>query len=235
MAGDKKGLFSFLKKKPSGASGYAGSANKAIPKSVSAFRDMINGGGAGMEGPKFEGGPISGLLNMVGIKPLGYKGREELFNQGQPAGEEARQRAHAQYLKYQANASKDKPEEAGNLALQTLLSGQAAPQDFYGLAGNPAMQAPLSSLQSNFMPYTPPAGTNIMPTTAQQVGTPYSSGGNVIKGGGDRSIGMPPKGMSELMYSSWLRNQGGAINVDNMSPEGLRYMYQNYQKNPMFQ
>ena len=32
MAGDKKGLFSFLKKKPSGASGYAGSANKAIPK-----------------------------------------------------------------------------------------------------------------------------------------------------------------------------------------------------------
>jgi hypothetical protein len=74
-----------------------------------------------------------------------------------------------------------------------------------------------------------------MPTTAQPVGTPYSSGGDFIKGGGDRSIRMPPKGMSELMYSSWLRNQDGAINVDNMSPEGLRYMYQNYQKNPMFQ
>jgi hypothetical protein len=238
MAGDKKGLFSFLKKKPSGASGYAGSANKAIPKSVSAFRDMINGGGAGMEGPKFEGGPISGLLNMAGIKPLGYKGREELFNQGQPAGEEARQRAHAQYLKYQANASKDKPEEAGNLALQTLLSGQAAPQDFYGLAGNPAMQAPLSSLQSNFMPYTPPAGTNIMPTTAQQVGTPYSSDGELgfkpLPQFGGNANGLPPKGMSELAYTNWLRNSP-VFNIDKASQQGIKMMYDKYRSNPMFQ
>jgi hypothetical protein len=33
--------------------------------------DMIDGGGAGQSGSKFEGGPLSGLLNALGIKPKG--------------------------------------------------------------------------------------------------------------------------------------------------------------------
>lgn len=39
------------------------------------LRDMIDGGGAGRSGQRFEGGPLSGLLNDLGIRPLGYNDR----------------------------------------------------------------------------------------------------------------------------------------------------------------
>ncbi len=35
--------------------------------------DMLNGGGAGQAGPEFEGGLFSGLLNALGIKPMGSR------------------------------------------------------------------------------------------------------------------------------------------------------------------
>jgi hypothetical protein len=37
--------------------------------------DMINGGGAGRAGQTFEGGGLSGLLNSLGIRPMGYQDR----------------------------------------------------------------------------------------------------------------------------------------------------------------
>ena len=37
--------------------------------------DMINGGGAGRAGQTFEGGGLSGLLNSLGIRPMGYRDR----------------------------------------------------------------------------------------------------------------------------------------------------------------
>jgi hypothetical protein len=33
--------------------------------------DMLNGGGPGQAGPEFMGGPLSGLLNALGIRPMG--------------------------------------------------------------------------------------------------------------------------------------------------------------------
>lgn len=39
------------------------------------FQDMIDGGGAGASGPTFEGGPLSGLLNAIGVKPAGFRER----------------------------------------------------------------------------------------------------------------------------------------------------------------
>ena len=39
--------------------------------------DMIGGGGMGRSGSEFEGGPLSGLLNAVGIRPQGYADRME--------------------------------------------------------------------------------------------------------------------------------------------------------------
>jgi hypothetical protein len=42
---------------------------------VSAFRDMFDGGGAGRYGDTFEGGPVSGLLNNLGVRPHGYRDR----------------------------------------------------------------------------------------------------------------------------------------------------------------
>jgi hypothetical protein len=37
--------------------------------------DMLNGGGAGQAGQTFEGGGLSGLLNSLGIRPMGYRDR----------------------------------------------------------------------------------------------------------------------------------------------------------------
>ncbi len=37
--------------------------------------DMLNGGGAGRAGQTFEGGGLSGLLNSLGIRPMGYRDR----------------------------------------------------------------------------------------------------------------------------------------------------------------
>jgi hypothetical protein len=37
--------------------------------------DMLDGGGAGRAGQTFEGGPLSGLMNALGIRPMGYMDR----------------------------------------------------------------------------------------------------------------------------------------------------------------
>mgnify|MGYP006908309471 CR=1 FL=1 len=50
---------------------------------VSALRDMFDGGGAGRYGDTFEGAPISGLLNNLGVRPHGY--RELLSERNRPA------------------------------------------------------------------------------------------------------------------------------------------------------
>ena len=39
--------------------------------------DMLDGGGAGRSGKTFEGGPLSGFLNALGIRPQGYQERME--------------------------------------------------------------------------------------------------------------------------------------------------------------
>lgn len=43
--------------------------------------DMIDGGGMGRAGQTFEGGPLSGFLNALGIRPQGY---EERLSQARP-------------------------------------------------------------------------------------------------------------------------------------------------------
>lgn len=49
---------------------------------VSALRDMTDGGGAGRYGDTFEGGPISGLLNNIGVRPNGYRRRKAAPDRG---------------------------------------------------------------------------------------------------------------------------------------------------------
>lgn len=39
--------------------------------------DMFDGGGMGRSGQTFEGGPLSGMLNALGIRPAGYMDRLE--------------------------------------------------------------------------------------------------------------------------------------------------------------
>ena len=41
------------------------------------LRDMVDGGGAGRSGDTFQGGGLrSGLLNAIGVRPLGYNQRQ---------------------------------------------------------------------------------------------------------------------------------------------------------------
>ena len=44
-------------------------------RNVRALEDMFDGGGRGRSGSTFEGGPFSGLLNDVGVRPYGYQRR----------------------------------------------------------------------------------------------------------------------------------------------------------------
>jgi hypothetical protein len=55
------------------------------------LRDMFDGGGAGMAGQTFEGGPLSGVLNTLGVKPIGYEDRmAQARPQARPAPRSAR-------------------------------------------------------------------------------------------------------------------------------------------------
>ena len=48
------------------------------------FRDMIDGGGAGRSGDRFEGGLLSDALNASGIPPAGYRDRQREAERDQP-------------------------------------------------------------------------------------------------------------------------------------------------------
>lgn len=64
-------------KGPTGG-GMTGHGPGTGPTSVSGgytgLRDMFNGGGAGAAGPDFQGGPLSGMLNNLGVNPVGQNG-----------------------------------------------------------------------------------------------------------------------------------------------------------------
>lgn len=47
--------------------------------------DMFDGGGAGASGSEFQGGPVSGLLNRMGVRPAGYRDRTASMGQMPPA------------------------------------------------------------------------------------------------------------------------------------------------------
>lgn len=44
-------------------------------KRYTSLLDMLDGGGMGQSGQKFEGGLFSGLMNAMGIRPMGYQDR----------------------------------------------------------------------------------------------------------------------------------------------------------------
>jgi hypothetical protein len=235
MAGKGKGLLgrvgkALFNKKPSDLTGYDASANKAIPKSVSAFRDMINGGGAGMEGPRFEGGPISGLLNTIGVKPLGYNDRAANYQEPPTAGQASRRAVPPVQIK----------EENPNLAMELLLQGQAAQRPNLGPFDPRVSTGQVDWGDNAFGPLSSMSGaqTNVMPTTVQPVGAPYSSDGELgfkpLPQFGGNANGLPPKGMSELAYTNWLRNSP-VFNIDKASQQGIKMMYDKYRSNPMFQ
>ena len=62
------------------------------------FRDMFDGGGAGATGDRFEDGPLSGLLNALGIRPAGYGNRAGMGEADAPAGRAPRLRTSARSM-----------------------------------------------------------------------------------------------------------------------------------------
>ena len=126
-------------------------------------------------------------------------------------------------------------------------SMQASPQDFYGLARNPAMNAPLSSIgmganmqQLNgynpsgwLAPYGPngalaSAATGPMnPPRPEMIPNPAP-----LPESNKRFASTMPSGMSELRYIDYMRNRG--IDVDRF-PDVVRQEYQNYLNTPSIQ
>ena len=46
--------------------------------------DMLDGGGPGKSGDRFEGGPLSGFMNALGVRPMGYLDRMEQLPRPMP-------------------------------------------------------------------------------------------------------------------------------------------------------
>lgn len=64
-------LAPMLAKAGGGAAAASGAAKGA--QTYLSLLDMIDGGGAGKSGQKFEGGGFSDFLNTAGVRPFGYK------------------------------------------------------------------------------------------------------------------------------------------------------------------
>lgn len=48
------------------------------------LKDMFDGGGAGASGDTFKGGPLSGFLNDLGVRPMGYADRMAQMQRARP-------------------------------------------------------------------------------------------------------------------------------------------------------
>lgn len=108
--------------------------------------DMLDGGGAGRAGDKFEGGPLSGLLNMIGIKPMGYFDRMSAQDSLAPAGRSPRPMV--------PGAS---PGVAASPVTTSPLIGTLSPQDIMaaierGTPPAPYRQPPMPQSQPARMP-----------------------------------------------------------------------------------
>lgn len=60
--------------KATGGATAAPAAAKPTSGGFTGLKDMFDGGGAGKSGPTFSGGPLSGALNSLGVKPVGSGG-----------------------------------------------------------------------------------------------------------------------------------------------------------------
>lgn len=96
--------------------------------------DMIDGGGMGQSGSKFEGGPLSGLLNALGIRPHGYMDR---LAAARP----------------QARPAMARPQARPSLPMTGMDEALVAPQ--YGMPPEqgPFFKDPRMSMASAQMPY----------------------------------------------------------------------------------
>lgn len=64
--------------------------NDAAGNVVSARQDMFDGGGRGMAGDTFQGGLLSGILNAMGVRPMGYNARQQAMTATAPTPEVTR-------------------------------------------------------------------------------------------------------------------------------------------------
>ncbi len=55
--------------------GYNNGPKGGLWGDYTSLRDMFDGGGAGQSGQKFEGGLFSGLMNTLGVRPVGFEDR----------------------------------------------------------------------------------------------------------------------------------------------------------------
>jgi hypothetical protein len=119
--------------------------------------DIFNGGGAGASGQRFEGGFLSGLLNDLGIKPLGYRDRMEAMQSTRP---QLRPQAPAQPMQYSGRGGAGMPS-------QPMQGSGMTPANAYAPQPNMTAGQPISAPQ---MPpqRQPMQGSGMTPANAYQ-------------------------------------------------------------------
>jgi len=155
-------------------------------KRVSALIDMINGGGMNAAGSDFEGGPYSGILNLLGVTPYGqdnertgmpegaYRGGDiddaRRFNFGGPSGGVSDMRPQARpELSSRNNAE---PINAYGMAPALPSRSNAEPINAYGMA--PALPS-----RVNAEPVNPYQAVPAVPSLSDS-GTPHHATGMKI-------------------------------------------------------
>ena len=106
--------------------------------------DMINGGGAGQAGQSFEDGPLSGLLNMLGIRPSGFRAREAEQKQ--------------QMLQ---------PPRASSMGAPAPMTPQ--PENYAYVAGRPDMAGPAAPRPNTLGGLSMPGQPTLTPEQIQQL------------------------------------------------------------------
>lgn len=142
-------------------------------------RDMFNGGGFGASGETFQGGPyggiFGGLLNSIGVRPMGYeqRGQQQLQQALANAYQMAQQGQRAAAAAPTSSAPMTSPRPPSinlpvNMPVQPVsraLYGQNVPFGGYALP-QPAIQSVTTPVPAPVM--TPPAPTGPVVGTSPQ-------------------------------------------------------------------
>lgn len=163
--------------------------------------DMIDGGGMGQSGSKFEGGPLSGFLNALGVRPYGYMDRLSAVRpEMRPAGLGA--------------AAPMRPQARPSLPMtgmdETLVPNHMSPLERFG--GQPPSSGPMGgpgrSPTGPRSPKTGPAQVAADPMFGNDPGRVNEFARWVVDNYGINVADLPSDA-AQRMYSNWLNQRTG--------------------------
>lgn len=217
--------------------GYFDEVNKRY---VPALIDMIDGGGRNTRGDEFVGGPLSGVLNNLGVDPYGSQ-RERMFVSPNTSPFAPQTRPRVRPASVENAAAMQAQEASFNQSNPTPMTAQE--MSFTQPRSTPQNLQEISFTQPVSNPFMGPTYDMAVDSRAQfnsLTGGPLGSGGN-ISGGGSGNLSMlrsqsvtggAPEGFSRFLEMakndpnmSFLMNDPEMAKAvyDRMVASGTRY------------